>query len=68
MRLSSELMNSGVLGRQKTSELTEWEYSPPGRPRMTDLSSPFSGFGRRSESIKVSPKGWRVLTNVLRFH
>lgn len=67
MRLSQDLMSAGILSRPKTHVLTDWEYETPSRPK-TNISSALGNISRRRESIRVSPKGWRVLSNILRFH
>lgn len=65
MKISKELYNAGILGRQRTGP-TDWEFSQERRP-LGRQDLPFlEGAAARSEpSIKVSARGWRVLAHVL---
>ena len=64
MKLSKELYNAGVLGRQRTGP-TDWEFHQPRRP-LARQDLPFlASVSREETSIKVSPRGWRVLAHVL---
>lgn len=66
MKLSKELYNAGILGHQNTRP-TDWAFDDRGR--RSAFVNPFRGEMERStQSIKVSPRGLRVLSNVLRFH
>lgn len=67
MKISNELFNSGILGRQNTQP-TDWQFDNQAAPRMS-TSAPFvEAVERRQQSIKVSPRGLRLLANVLRTH
>ncbi len=66
MKLSKELYNAGILGHQNTRP-TDWVVEDRG-PRTASLDPVFGATSRRQPSIKVSPRGLRVLSNVLRFH
>lgn len=66
MKLSKELYNAGILGHQNTRP-TDWVVEDRG-PRSAFVDPIFGATHRRQQSIKVSPRGLRVLANVLRFH
>lgn len=64
MKISKELYNAGILGRQRTGP-TDWEFASPRRP-LARQDLPFlEGSAREEPSIKVSARGWRVLAHVL---
>lgn len=67
MKLSKELYNAGVLGHQNTRP-TDWVLED--RRARRAAYDPFTGTvtHRQQQSIKVSPRGLRVLADVLRFH
>lgn len=66
MKLSKELYNAGILGRQNTGP-TEWVFEKRGT-RPTFPNPMGEVIERSMQSIKVSRMGLRVLSNVLRFH
>ncbi len=67
MKLSQNLYKTGALGRQRTGP-TEWIFDQ----RQSVSASP-SRFSLESSpatlnSLKVSPRGWRLLTSILRLN
>jgi len=64
MKISKQLYNAGVLGRQRSGP-TEWEFDSPRRPLGRQDLAFLNGVSREDASTKVSARGWRVLANVL---
>jgi len=67
MKLSNELYNSGILGHQNTQP-TDWKFEQVDAPRGVAASPIIGAIERRQQSIKVSPRGLRLLAHVLRVH
>lgn len=67
MRIANELLNSGILGHQKTTGPSEWDFSRPAVPPRLSADPVAFALERREASIKVSARGWRALSGVLTF-
>lgn len=66
MKLSKELYESGILGHQRTSSTTHYRFVGREGPRLSNHRGSVVGSDRIEASTKVSQKGWRILSNVLR--
>ncbi|MBC2595361.1 hypothetical protein H5P28_13925 [Ruficoccus amylovorans] len=66
MRLSQELYNAGILGKQETRKPTAFHVVAPHAPRSGEGGPLFNAFQRREQSTKVNVRGWRALSHVLR--
>ncbi|MEO0794850.1 MAG: hypothetical protein AAFX93_06800 [Verrucomicrobiota bacterium] len=64
MKISKQLYNAGVLGRQRSGP-TEWQFDRPRRPLARQDLSFLNDVSREETSTKVSARGWRVLAHVL---
>ncbi|MGE9295330.1 MAG: hypothetical protein ACQKBV_03475 [Puniceicoccales bacterium] len=64
MKISKQLYNAGVLGRQRSGP-TDWEFDSPRRPLARQDLAFLNGVTREETSTKVSARGWRVLAHVL---
>jgi hypothetical protein len=66
MRISQELYNAGILGRQETRKPTTFQVVAQHAPRFGEGGPLFQAFQRREQSTKVNARGWRALSHVLR--
>lgn len=66
MKLSQELYNAGILGRQETHRPTDFTVVSEPSPRFGEGGPLFEAFQRREQSTKVNARGWRALSHVLR--
>jgi len=64
MKISKQLYNAGVLGRQRSGP-TEWEFDSPRRPLGRQDFAFLNGETREETPSRVSARGWRVLADVL---
>lgn len=66
MKLAQQLRATGALAPHHTRHCGDWQYLPHRAPNLL-LADPLShALHRRSNALKVTPRGWKALLHVLR--